>query len=88
MRETSTKSTREKGANRGTLLCQHLFALAAVQQQLVGNERLFALLEDIYITCSPGRVAPIFNALRRELWTHSRIQIHLGKNSRIGTKEE
>ena len=54
-------------------------ALAAVQQELVGNERLFAFLDDIYVTCSPGRVVPIFNTLRRELWMHSRIQIHLGK---------
>ena len=54
-------------------------ALAAVQQELVGNERLFAFHDDIYVTCSPGRVFPIFNTLRRELWMHSRIQIHLGK---------
>ena len=74
-----------EGGEQGDALMPALFclgqhnALAAVQQELVGNERLFAFLDDIYVTCSPGRVVPIFNTLRRELWMHSRIQIHLGK---------
>ena len=54
-------------------------ALVAVQRQLGPNERLLAFLDDIYARCSPDRVIPVFNLLRRELWCHSRIQIHLGK---------
>ena len=52
----------------------------------MGNERLFAFLEDTYVTCQAGS-SPIFNALRRELWTHLRIQIHLRKTLVFGNKE-
>ena len=38
-----------------------------------------AFLDDLYVSCNPDRVVPIFGVLQRELWTHSRIQIHLGK---------
>ena len=34
-------------------------ALAVVQQELVGNERLFAFHDNIDVTCSPIRVVPI-----------------------------
>ena len=74
-----------EGGEQGDALMPALFslgqhnALVAVQQQLGHDERMFAFLDDIYVTSRPDRVVPIFNILRRELWTHARIQIHLGK---------
>ena len=54
-------------------------ALVAVERQLRPDERLMAFMDDLYVSCIPDRVVPIFDVLRRELWVHSRIQIHLGK---------
>ena len=74
-----------EGGEQGDALMPALFslgqhnALVAVQHQLEQDERMFAFLDDIYVTARPDRVVPIFNLLRRELWTHARIQIHLGK---------
>ena len=74
-----------EGGEQGDTLMPALFSLGqpnawvAVQQQLGHDERLFAFLDDIYVTSRLDRVVPIFNVLRRELWTHARIQIHLGK---------
>ena len=33
----------------------------------------------MYAICRPDRVVPIFNLIQRELWTYSRIEVHLGK---------
>ena len=88
-RALSMKSIRAKEASRATHSCrqgQHN-ALVAVQEQLGPDERLFAFLDDIYMTSGPNKVVPTFNILRRELWTHARIQIHLGR-PKSGTKVE
>ena len=80
----STKFTRAK-VEQGDALMPALFsvgqhsALVAMQEQLGPDERLFAFLDDIHVPSSPNRVVPIFNILRREFWTHARIQIHLRK---------
>ena len=70
-----------EGGEQGDALMPALFSLGlvAVQQQLRHDERLFAFLDDIYVISRPDKVVPIFNVLRRELWTHALIQIHLGK---------
>ena len=54
-------------------------ALEAVQSQLLEGETLCAFLDDLYAICSPDRAVPIFNLIQRELWTCSRIEVHLGK---------
>ena len=74
-----------EGGEQGDALMPALFslgqhpALVAVQTQFGSNCRLLAFLDDIYARCSPDRVIPIFNSLRRELWYYSRIQICFGK---------
>ena len=54
-------------------------ALVAVQAGLLPSERLFAFLDDIYVVCSPDRVADVYGSLQAELWRHARIQVHQGK---------
>ena len=54
-------------------------ALVAVHDQLTPQERLFAFHDDKNAVCSPERVSDIHNMLQRELWIHSRIQVHQGK---------
>ena len=51
----------------------------AVQRRWGLDERLMAFLDDIYVSCNPDRVVSIFNLLRHELRTLSRIQIHVEK---------
>ena len=81
-----------KGGEQGDALMPALFslgqhlALVAVHRQLGPNERSHAFLDDVYARCSPDRVIPIFNLLRRELWYHSRIQIHLGRWNQGGVE--
>ena len=71
-----------EGGEKGDAQMPALFAhgphnaLVTLQLRLTPQERLFALLEDIYVVCSPERVLPIFQAPEFELWVHSRIQIH------------
>ena len=74
-----------EGGEQGDALMPALFALGqhqalvAVHDQLTPQERLFAFHDDIYAVCSPERVSDIHNMLQRELWIHSRIQVHQGK---------
>ena len=51
-------------------------ALVAVHDQLTSHEPLFAFRDDIYVVCSPDWVSATHNMLQRELWIHSRIQVH------------
>ena len=59
-------------------LGQHL-ALVVVQRSLRGDERLLALLEDIYIIASPARTGAVVASLQQHLFTHARIRLHGGK---------
>ena len=74
-----------EGGEQGDALMPALFALGqhqalvAVHDQLTPQERLFAFHDDIFAVCSPERVSDIHNMLQRELWIHSRIQVHQGK---------
>ena len=43
------------------------------------TERLLAFLNDIYVVCSPERVADIYASLQQELWRPARIAVHQGK---------
>ena len=69
-----------EGGTRGCAdaLGQHP-AFEAVQSQSLEGETICAFLDDVYAVCCPDRVVPIFNLSQRELWIHSRIEVHLGK---------
>ena len=54
-------------------------ALVAVQSKLKEDEKLFAFLDDVYVTCTPTRVEEVFQLLETELHRHACISIHLGK---------
>ena len=74
-----------EGGEQGDALMPLLFslgqhaALEAVRRRLRVDERLFAFLDDIYVTTTPGRVGTVHNILQQELYRHSRIHIHVGK---------
>ena len=42
-------------------------------------EKLFAFLDDVYLVCTPGRVADVLTAVGEELMAHAHISLHLGK---------
>ena len=77
--------TKVKGANQSEALMPTLFALGqhqalvAVHDHLAPQERLFAFHDNTHAVSSPERVSNIHNMLHRELWIHSRIQVHQGK---------
>ena len=54
-------------------------ALRAIAGELQAGERLFAFLDDLYVSCQPARVAAIHRLMRVELWRHSKISVHHGK---------
>ena len=55
-------------------------ALQAVAVQLQHGEKLFALLDDMYVVCPrPDRVLPVHAIIHRELWTNARIRVLYGK---------
>ena len=77
---TCSKAKAENRATRQCQLCSPSDSTTlTLQLRLTPQERLFALIDDIHVVCSPDRVLPIFQALEFELWVHSRIQIQRGK---------
>ena len=56
-----------------------LVALVATQTALRGGERLYAFLDDAYVTCDPERVHATFVALRQALKSHANIDLNVGK---------
>ena len=58
-------------------LGQHT-ALQSSQEQL-GNARVFAFLDDVWVESAPDRVSEVYATLQTELWRHSRIRVHDGK---------
>ena len=54
-------------------------SLLAMQEHMQEGEKLYAFLDDVYITCQPHRVRILYDALQQCLWNHSRIRINLGK---------
>ena len=74
-----------KGGEQGDALMPALFslgqhtALEAVQSQLFEGETFCVFLDDLYAIRRPDRAVLFFNLIQRELWTYSRIEVHLGK---------
>ena len=54
-------------------------ALESIHDSLLDDEHLFANLDDLYVVCSPERVATIFKIIEEALEAYARIQVHLGK---------
>ena len=65
------------GGEQGDPLMPMLFALGqhraleAVQRRLRDNEKLFAFLDDVYLVCTPNRVADVLAILAQELQRHA-----------------
>ena len=54
-------------------------ASAATQAELHGDERLYAFLDDAYMTCDPERVCTNFQVLQHALKRHANIDLNLGR---------
>ena len=54
-------------------------ALRRVAAELQDGEELAAYLDDVYATCSPERVVPVFELLKDALWEVSGIRLNLGE---------
>ena len=54
-------------------------ALEAARARLHEGERLFAFLDDVYVTTTPNRVGAVHNILQHELYHHARIHNNTGK---------
>ena len=74
-----------EGGEQGDPLMPALYAVAqhpaleAVAAALQPGEGVFAFLDDIYIVCSPERVATLYGVLAAALWDHARVQLNQGK---------
>ena len=74
-----------EGGEQGDPLMPLLFslgqhaALETARRRLRVGERLFAFLDDIYVTTTPERAGIVHNILEQKLCRHSRIHIHVGK---------
>ena len=74
-----------EGGEQGDPLMPLLFslgmhsALVAVKAKLKEGERLFAFLDDVYVTCTLARVLPVFQVLEAELFNKAHISVHQGK---------
>ena len=74
-----------EGGEQGDLLMPGLFAVAihpalvATQTALRGGERLYAFLDDAYLTCDPERLRATFLSLRQALKSHANIDLNVGK---------
>ena len=74
-----------EGGEQGDPLMPMLYALGQhpalveLQSLLQDDEKIYAFLDDIYITCQPQRVRHIFDLLVTCLWNHARVRVHQGK---------
>ena len=74
-----------EGREQGDPLMPGLFAVAihpalvATQTALRGGERLYAFLDDAYLTRDPQCVRATFLALRQALKSHANIDLNVGK---------
>ena len=89
-RTMSSRPKDAEGGEQGDPLMPGLFAVAihpalvATQTELRGGERLYAFLDDEYLTCDPERVRATFLALRQAPKGHANIDLNLGKTRECG----
>ena len=74
-----------EGGEQGDPLMPALFALAlapalrSFQEELHPGEHVRAFLDDIYVTTSPARTAPVLSRLEHHLFASLHIRLHAGK---------
>ena len=61
--------------------------LKEVQSQLRGREAILAHFDDTCSICSPERVCEFYEAHRRALWAHARVEVNRTK-TRIWSGQE
>ena len=54
-------------------------ALSAVQDRFRADEKVFAFLDDVYVTCAAERVWEVHRILEEEIFAHTHIKMHYGK---------
>ena len=54
-------------------------ALSAVRERMQDEEKVFAFLDDVYVTCAPDRVLEVHKILEEEIFAHTHIRMHHGK---------
>ena len=59
--------------------CGQHRALVHVSENLLDSERLFAFMDDIYVSSAPDRTEALHQSLDRQMWDHARIRLHQGK---------
>ena len=59
--------------------CGQHCALVHVSEDLLDSERLFAFMDDIYVSSTPDRTEALHQSLDRQMWDHARIRLHQGK---------
>ena len=74
-----------EGGEQGDPLMPLLFALglhralSAVRERMQDEEKVFAFLDDVYVTCAPDRVLEVHKILEEEIFAHTHIRMHHGK---------
>ena len=74
-----------EGGEQGDPLMPLLFALglhgafSAVKARFREGEKVFAFLDDVYVTCAPERVLDVYKILEEEIFAHTHIRMHHGK---------
>ena len=74
-----------EGGEQGDPLMPGLYALGqhsallSIHAQRLPTERLYAFLEDVYITSNPERTVPALHIAQETLGTRANVQVHLGK---------
>ena len=74
-----------EGGEQGDPLMPMLYALgqhgslAATQERMIGNEKVFAYLDDVYLASGPGRVEQVQSIVSEELHNRAHIEVHHGK---------
>ena len=54
-------------------------SLVATQERMIGNEKVFAYLDDVYFASGPGRVEQVQSIVSEELHNRAHIEVHPGK---------
>ena len=73
------------GGEQGDPLMPGLYALGQhaallhLHSQLRPDERLYAFLDDVYVTSTPERTLPALRSAQEVLSQHANVQVHLGK---------
>ena len=54
-------------------------SLVATQERMIGNEKVFAYLDDVFLASGPGRVEQVQSIVSEELHTRTHTEVHHGK---------